>query len=104
MAQPESRTARLERCRQAVEQSPGSAAAHDKHGLALPKIGRLQEAEQANHKAGEIEPTLAEAWVSLGGVRLHSWDFEGCLADPGRSELRTTWCWPTTTWARRTST
>ena len=44
MAQPESRTARLERCRRAVEQSPGSAAAHYNLGLALQKIGRFQEA------------------------------------------------------------
>jgi tetratricopeptide (TPR) repeat protein len=89
MAQPESRTARLERCRQAVEQSPGSAAAHYNLGLALQKIGRFQEAEQAYLKAVEIEPTLAEAWVNLGGVRLHSWDFEGCLAASLRAvELR----------------
>ena len=41
--------------------------------------GRFQAAEQAYQKAVALDPTLVEAWVNLGGVRLHGWDFEGCL-------------------------
>lgn len=79
MTQVESRTERLERCLEAVEQGPGSAVACYNLGLAYQKMGRFGEAEQAYRKAVELDATLAEAWVNLGGVRLHGWDFEGCL-------------------------
>ena len=79
MVQVESRTQRLDRCLEAVEQSPGSAVAHYNLGLAYQKMGRFGDAEQAYLKAVELDSTLAEAWVNLGGVHLHAWDFEGCL-------------------------
>jgi tetratricopeptide (TPR) repeat protein len=53
--------------------------AHYNLGLAYQKTGRFHLAEEAYLKAVEIDPGLTEAWVNLGGVRLHNWDFEGCL-------------------------
>jgi tetratricopeptide (TPR) repeat protein len=79
MTKPESRTDRLDRCLEAVEEKPRSAVAHYNLGLAYQKTGRFHLAEEAYLKAVEIDPGLAEAWVNLGGVRLHNWDFEGCL-------------------------
>ncbi len=90
MAQPESRT-RHDSSAAARRSSRAPARPRPTTTSASPSrtIGRFQEAEQAYLKAVEIEPTLAEAWVNLGGVRLHSWDFEGCLAASLRAvELR----------------
>lgn len=89
MAMPESRTDRLERCLQAAQDRPESAAAHYNLGLAYQMAGRFQAAEDAYLKAVELDPELVEAWVNLGGVRLHGWDFEGCLEASRRAvELR----------------
>ena len=89
MTEVESRSERLERCLDAVRQSPGSAVAHYNLGLAYQKRGRFQEAEQAYQRSVELDPSLAEAWVNLGGVRLHGWDFAGCLEASLRAvELR----------------
>ena len=79
MTRPESRTERLDRCLQAVEEKPQSAVAQYNLGLAYQKCGRFGLAEEAYERALEIDPGLTEAWVNLGGVRLHNWDFEGCL-------------------------
>jgi tetratricopeptide (TPR) repeat protein len=79
MSRHESRTERLERCLAAVNENPGSAISQYNLGLAYQKTGRFLLAEEAYAKAVELEPTLTEAWVNLGGVRLHNWDFEGCL-------------------------
>jgi len=79
MTSNESRTERLERCLQAVEENPTSAVTHYNLGLAYQKAGRFQSAEKAYETAVELDPGLVEAWVNLGGVRLHGWDFEGCL-------------------------
>lgn len=79
MTKKESRTARLDRCLQAVSDKPTSAAARYNLGLAYQKMGRFQAAEKAYLEALELDPMLGEAWVNLGGVRLQLWDFEGCL-------------------------
>ena len=89
MTEVESRSERLERCLDAIGQSPGSAVAHYNLGLAYQRVGRFQEAEQAYKRSVELDPTLAEAWVNLGGVRLHGWDFAGCMEASLRAvELR----------------
>jgi tetratricopeptide (TPR) repeat protein len=79
MAKPENRIERVERCQRAVEEHPRSAPAQYNLGLAYQKLGRLRLAEEAYVRAVELDPGITEAWVNLGGVRLHNWDFEGCL-------------------------
>jgi tetratricopeptide (TPR) repeat protein len=80
MTSTESLTERVERCRQQIEEQPESAVAHYNLGLAYQKWGKFRLAEEAYVAAVERDPDLVEAWVNLGGVRLHLWDFDGCLA------------------------
>jgi tetratricopeptide (TPR) repeat protein len=70
---------RLERCLQDVEEHPERASAHYNLGLAYTVSGRVKQAEESYLKALEIEPTMIQAWVNLGGVRLLRWEFVGCL-------------------------
>ena len=70
---------RLERCQKAIDESPDSAVAHYNMGLANAAVGKLIAAEKCYLRATELAPTLTEAWVNLGGVRLLLWDFKGCL-------------------------
>jgi tetratricopeptide (TPR) repeat protein len=70
---------RLERCQKAIEEKPDSAVAHYNMGLAYAAVGKLIAAEKSYLRATELDPSLTEAWVNLGGVRLLLWNFEGCL-------------------------
>ncbi len=74
----ESQRHRLERCLQAIEDSPESAAAYYNLGLTYTISGRVKSAEEAYLKAIEFDPKMIQAWVNLGGVRLMRWEFEGC--------------------------
>jgi tetratricopeptide (TPR) repeat protein len=62
-----------------VEEHPGKASAHYNLGLAYTVSGRVKQAEKSYLKALEIDPTMFQAWVNLGGVRLMRWEFHGCL-------------------------
>jgi tetratricopeptide (TPR) repeat protein len=73
------RSERFERCRLAVAESPGSAAAHLNLGTALLGIDRPKEAEAEFRRALELRADFAEALVNLGGLLLHRWDFRGCV-------------------------
>jgi tetratricopeptide (TPR) repeat protein len=75
----ESQRHRIERCKNEVAEHPERASAHYNLGLAFAKSGRVKEAEQAYLGAIELDPTMVEAWVNLGGIRLMRWDFSGCL-------------------------
>jgi tetratricopeptide (TPR) repeat protein len=75
----ESQRDRLERCQKEVGENPDRASAHFNLGLAYTVSGRVKQAEESYLKALEIDPTLVEAWVNLGGVRLLRWEFQGCL-------------------------
>jgi tetratricopeptide (TPR) repeat protein len=75
----ESQRNRLERCQRDVEEHPERASAHYNLGLAYTVSGRVKQAEESYLKALEIDPTLFQAWVNLGGVRLMRWEFKGCL-------------------------
>jgi len=75
----ESQRHRLERCQRDVEEHPGKASAHYNLGLAYTVSGRVKQAEESYLKALEIDPTMFQAWVNLGGVRLMRWEFQGCL-------------------------
>jgi tetratricopeptide (TPR) repeat protein len=74
----ESQRHRLERCLQAVEESPESASVHYNLGLTYTISGKVKSAEEAYLKAVELDPKMIQAWVNLGGVRLMRWEFEGC--------------------------
>ncbi len=85
----ESQRDRLERCKREVEEHPERAAAHFNLGLAYTVSGRVKLAEESYVKALEIDPTLHQAWVNLGGVRLMRWEFQGCLeANQEAAKLR----------------
>ena len=85
----ESQRHRLERCEQDVEEHPEWASAHYNLGLAYTVSGRVKQAEESYLKALEIDPTMFQAWVNLGGVRLMRWEFQGCLeANQEAAKLR----------------
>ena len=85
----ESQRHRLERCQQEVEEHPDRASSHYNLGLAYTVSGRVMQAEESYLKALEIDPTLVQAWVNLGGVRLLRWEFQGCLeANQAAAKLR----------------
>ena len=75
----ESQRDRLERCQREVEEHPERASARYNLGLAYTVSGRVKQAEESYLKALEIDPTMVQAWVNLGGVRLMRWEFQGCL-------------------------
>lgn len=75
----ESQRQRIERCRQEIAEHPERASAHHNLGLAMTVSGRVKEAEAAYLRAVELEPTLVQAWVNLGGIRMMRWDFQGVL-------------------------
>ncbi|HSO21900.1 MAG TPA: tetratricopeptide repeat protein [Chondromyces sp.] len=77
--QIESQRHRMERCLKDVEENPDKASAHYNLGLACTVSGRVRQAEESYLRALELEPTMVEAWVNLGGVRLLRWEFQGCL-------------------------
>jgi len=85
----ESQRHRLERCLQDVEENPERASAHYNLGLAYTVSGRVKQAEESYLKALEIDSTMIQAWVNLGGVRLMRWEFKGCLeANQAAARLR----------------
>ncbi len=85
----ESQRHRFERCLQEVEEHPDRASAHYNLALAYTVAGRVKQAEASYLKALEIDPTLVQAWVNLGGVRLMRWEFKGCLeANQEAAKLR----------------
>jgi tetratricopeptide (TPR) repeat protein len=85
----ESQRHRLERCEQDVEEHPERASTHYNLGLAYTVSGRVKQAEESYLKALEIDPTMFQAWVNLGGVRLMRWEFQGCLeANQEAAKLR----------------
>ena len=85
----ESQRHRLERCQKDVEEHPDRASSHYNLGLAYTVSGRAKLAEESYLKALEIEPTMVQAWVNLGGVRMMRWEFKGCLeANQAAARLR----------------
>jgi tetratricopeptide (TPR) repeat protein len=85
----ESQRHRFERCLHEIEEHPERASGHYNIGLAYTVSGRVKQAEAAYLKALELDPTLVQAWVNLGGVRLMRWEFPGCLeANQRAAEIR----------------
>ncbi len=70
----------IETHKAAVEKNPECGTSH--YNLAVGYLGqkRLAEAERELHEAIECSPSLAEAYVMLGGICLSRGDLEGCLS------------------------
>lgn len=65
--------------RNAVAQNPECGTSY--YNLAIGLLGRRKfgEAEEMLHKSIECSPTLAEAYVQLGGICMERGDLDGCL-------------------------
>lgn len=70
---------RIEFWQERLNVNPRSAVAHFNLALAYTDLGLVGRAEELYRKALEIDDSLVEAWVNLGGALLLKWDFGGCL-------------------------
>jgi protein O-GlcNAc transferase len=78
MAETDARE-RVKQCQEGVAARPDSAVAHLNLGTALLQVGHYTDAEKSLRRALEIDASLAEASVNLGGILLARWDFRGCV-------------------------
>jgi len=84
----------IARQREAIAANPECGNSHYNLAIGLIGLKQYEEAEKELHTALENSPTLAEAYVQLGGIRLKDGDLDGCLhynkmavkARPGFSE------------------
>ncbi len=84
----------IEKQRLALSSNPECGTTHYNLGVALLGKKQYKEAEKSFLEAIECSPTLAEAFVQLGGLCLRNGDLDGCLdwnkravkARPGFSE------------------
>ena len=66
--------------RAAIASNPDCGNSHYNLAVALIGLQKYDEAEKALKEAIHCSPTLAEAYVQLGGICLHRGDLDGCLA------------------------
>ena len=66
--------------RAAIASNPDCGTSHYNLAVALLGQKKYDEAEKELFAAVECSPTLAEAYVQLGGIRLQRGDLDGCLA------------------------
>jgi tetratricopeptide (TPR) repeat protein len=64
---------------QAIQIAPSFAAAHHDYALALVKLGKPQDAIKEFKTALSLDPTLASAWLSLGGTYQSSGKLDDAL-------------------------
>jgi tetratricopeptide (TPR) repeat protein len=69
----------IARLRYQLTQNTECGTTHYNLGVALLGKQEYMEAEKAFHDAIEYSPTLAEAYVQLGGICLQRGDLEGCF-------------------------
>ncbi|CAB5121133.1 TPR domain protein [Olavius algarvensis associated proteobacterium Delta 3] len=69
----------IEQQRRAVAQNPECGNSHYNLAIGLLGLKRYEEAERELLEAIENSPTLAEAYVQLGGISLQRGDLDGCL-------------------------
>jgi tetratricopeptide (TPR) repeat protein len=65
--------------RGAIAQNPECGNSHYNLAVALIGLKKLDEAEEELHTAVDCSPTLAEAYVQLGGICMQRGDMEGAL-------------------------
>ena len=70
----------IEKQRAAVASNPGCGMSHYNLATALMGLRKFDEAESELKEAVQCSPTLAEAYVQLGGICLQRGDLDGCLA------------------------
>jgi tetratricopeptide (TPR) repeat protein len=70
----------IEKQREAVKANPECGMSRYNLATALLGLRKFDEAEQELHEAIRNSPTLAEAYVQLGGICLQRGDLDGCLA------------------------
>jgi tetratricopeptide (TPR) repeat protein len=78
MTQPNTE-AYLEQHKIAVQANPTCGMTRYNYAVALLAQKRFAEAEHELHEAVGFSPTFSEAYVLLGGIRMHQDDLEGCL-------------------------
>lgn len=69
---------RIVQLRQALAGNPDCGSSHYNLAVALMGKQEYSEAEKELHEALDHSPTLAEAYVLLGGICLQRGDLEGC--------------------------
>lgn len=69
----------IESQRRAVAQNPECGTSHYNLAVGLLGLQHFEEAEQELLQAIDCSPTLAEAYVQLGGICLQRGDLDGCL-------------------------
>lgn len=75
---PNNADERIAQLREALKGNPECGTTHYNLGVALMGKQEYAEAERVLHEAIEYSPTLAEAYVLLGGICLKRGDLEGC--------------------------
>lgn len=70
----------IEEQRFAIMSNPECGMSHYNLATALLGLRRFEEAEEELKEAIRCSPTLAEAYVQLGGIQLQRGDIDGCLA------------------------
>lgn len=75
----------IARQRAAIAANPGCGMSRYNLAVALIGLKQYDEAEKQLHLAIECSPTMAEAYVQLGGICLQRGDLDGCLSYNERS-------------------
>jgi len=70
----------IEQQRQAIAQNPECGNSHYNLAIGLLGLKQYEEAERELLAAIENSPTMAEAYVQLGGICLQRGDLDGCLS------------------------
>ncbi|MBC8393249.1 MAG: tetratricopeptide repeat protein [Deltaproteobacteria bacterium] len=70
----------IARQRAAIASNPDCGTSHYNLAVALLGLQKYDEAEMELHEAVSCSPTLAEAYVQLGGICLQRGDLDGCLS------------------------
>ena len=65
--------------RRALAENPECGNSHYNLAIGLLGIGEFEEAEKELYEAIENSPTLAEAYVQLGGLAMRRGDLQSCL-------------------------
>lgn len=66
----------LEHLRELTRRFPLHAPAHNKLGICLARLGRLEEAAEAFERAAAMDPAYPAPWSNLGNVRLQQGELE----------------------------